>query len=177
MTFTLNYTTVTLNSFLDYIFFSLLIISVLYFICSATTVIKTLIPVPFTVVQLSTTSDDKIKVVSMLFPTKTQLFAQYLIGKMLNENTLVRTGNNVYSAFKMLRNGLILFSIYFAFAVFQKSSNTANSRKGADNDIISNRAANVQLKSVSLVDSSLIFVDTSIDKRFQDSLLQNNVKE
>jgi hypothetical protein len=120
ITFSLTYEKTSFSSFLDITSLIILGLSIFYFVSSAILSVKTLIPIDFYNNQSDILFDKEEKKITITIPKPDEELKQLLKHKLLNDNINLRIANATYSVLKLLRNGMVLFAVYFLIALYQK---------------------------------------------------------
>lgn len=79
-------------------------------------------------------TDDTIKVNLKLSETET--LTQFIKKKSANDKTITETSNYVYASFILVRNGIICFTLFFVFAIIDKSLSASLRKSRVDNSSI-----------------------------------------
>lgn len=119
ITFSLNYDKALLSSFWDILALLPLILSILYFIFSAIVSVKTLLPSAFHIYQTEIVLNNQ--TIEVKNESKEDQLKNLFKAKLLNDNFHTIIANYVYSALRLLRNGIVLFAVYFLIALIQKN--------------------------------------------------------
>lgn len=135
ITFSLTYGKSSIENIYDVFTLIILLFSILYFIGSAMVSVNTLLPVPFRLVQTETTYDEKSNIISIVKEDKIEQYKNFVVAKYLNDYSNIKIANYTYASLKLLRNGIILFSLYFITSLIQKNF----SNKIANTSIVINR--------------------------------------
>lgn len=120
ITFSLSYEQTTITTIPGIIALTILSLSIFYFVSSAIVAVKTLIPVGFSSIQADVSFNTDEKTIKLNIPKVEDRLHQLLKDKLLNDNVNLRISNATYASLKLLRNGIILFAVYFVIAISQK---------------------------------------------------------
>jgi hypothetical protein len=174
ITFSLSYEQTTITTVPGIIALTILSLSIFYFVSSAIVAVKTLIPVGFSSIQTDVKFDADEKIIKLNIPKVEGRLHQLLKDKLLNDNVNLRISNATYASLKLLRNGIILFAVYFVIAisqkVFYKNDNPSN---GSIVNINLNDTTKLKInvhykndkKTVLKIDSSRLLIDKKLEKK------------
>ena len=124
ITFSLNYETVIHKNSLSIISLVVLILSVFCFIMGTIRAIQTINIRPFNVSQTeSKETDNEIELIPI--GDESKRIQELLKAKLLNDKIILKLGNYAYAAYNLVRNGIILFALYFIVALVKKTYNNA----------------------------------------------------
>lgn len=126
MTFSLNYEKFDLSRGVDLVVMAIFLVSVFYFISSAILTVETLVPVGFNTIQTEVSLDMEKSQINVKTEEKGAFINRLLKEKLANDLTNLQISNSTYAALKLLRNGIIIFVLYFLAAIF---SNNLSSQK------------------------------------------------
>jgi hypothetical protein len=122
ITFSLNYQQIFVVSVVSILTLIALSFSIFYFVSSAIVAVKTLIPVGFSSFQINVEFDKDKQEIKLVPPDADIRLHQLLKDKMINDNVNLCIANATYASLKLIRNGIILFGVYFVLAFLQKIS-------------------------------------------------------
>lgn len=121
ITFTLDHDLILGTTTVTVITSLVLLFSIFYFLSSALLAVKALIPAPFGTLYENIIFDKNRSEISLKFTGNEDRLKELVKKSLLNDNANLRLANSTYACLKLLRNGLILFAIYFALALTQKT--------------------------------------------------------
>lgn len=121
ITFSLGFEKPTFKNTLEMGAIFILFLSIVYIVASAIYSVLILKPQPFHGVDLSIAVDMNAKTFSLVKPEKTAILKELIQSKFLNDNINLRIANRVYAALTLLRNGILLFAVYFILAFTAKN--------------------------------------------------------
>lgn len=124
ITFVLDHDMNMMKTAMGVITIVILLLSIFYFISSAIVAVKALFPIGFGSVHEDVTFDKKKHEITLTIHDNEVRLKQLLKISLLNDNVNLRVANATYASLKLLRNGIILFAIYFALALVQKPSHS-----------------------------------------------------
>lgn len=122
ITFSIAYEKIVLVTKFDAFALSLLVLSIFYFVFCAIIAVKTLEPVAFYQEHTEIKFNAENKSIEVKNENKQIQYEKFVKCKLRNDITNLIISNYTYASLKLLRNGIILFVIYFIVIVLQKNS-------------------------------------------------------
>jgi hypothetical protein len=119
MTFTLNYTNINFHYPGEIISTIAIIISVVYLVMSGIRAMQTINIRKFNTFQTEIIESEN-EITILPIATEEEQLKVLSKAKLLNDKIIIKLSNLAYSSAILLRNGIILFAIYFIIAVIQK---------------------------------------------------------
>jgi hypothetical protein len=120
ITFSLNYNNLNLKSPVGIVSTVLLLLSILYFIMATIRAMQTINVRQFHVYQIEAKETEKTVIIQELGDEQTQV-RNLIMVKLLNDKIISKLSNYAWASFVLLRNGIILFALYFITALVQKA--------------------------------------------------------
>jgi len=105
---------------LNFCSLALLGLSIFYFVSSALLSIKSLMPVAFHQPHPEIKADKDTGTISWARSKPDDELKELVKYKLLNDNINLRVQNATYAVLRLLRNGMLLFALFFLIAVYQK---------------------------------------------------------
>ena len=121
ITFSLGYEKPTFRDLAEIGAVVILFLSIIYIVASAIYSVLILKPQTFHGVDLSISMDKDAKIFSLVKRERKALLKELIQSKFLNDNINLRISNRVYAAVMLLRNGILLFAVYFIVAFTAKN--------------------------------------------------------
>lgn len=171
------------GSFLNAIGLITIALSILYFLFSALGSIKALIPIPFHEAGSKIIHDSEGRTIRF---EKAGNEVQILLkSKLLNDTINIRVQNTACTVLQYLKNGMVLFAVFFGIALLQKISKkpVTESKVVSNLQPIVSKIPTIIKNEVGIPDKKpMIFQDSSVAKRLQsnhksDTLGQKKIKD
>lgn len=135
ITFSLNYEKVSYQKSIEIISLVILMLSICYFIMGTIRAIQTINIRSFNVSQTQTSeTNSEIKLIPL--GTNVEQLQDLIKAKLLNDKIILKLGNFAWASFILVRNGIILFALYFIVSLIKKANIDSCNLPSQRNDTI-----------------------------------------